>query len=39
VLDRLRAWRSGARPLVSLRPEFRASAVVAEWRRLLERSA
>ncbi|MGE4049877.1 MAG: glycosyltransferase family 4 protein [Piscinibacter sp.] len=35
VVEKLRAWRSGARPKAFLRPEFRASAVVAEWRRLL----
>ena len=35
VIERLRAWRDGARPKTFLRPEFRASAVVAEWRRLL----
>lgn len=36
VLDRLRAWRNGGRPRVSMRPEFRASAVVAHWQRLIE---
>ncbi|MGE3376611.1 MAG: glycosyltransferase family 4 protein [Vicinamibacteria bacterium] len=35
VIERLRAWRAGARPKAFLRPEFRASAVVAEWRGLL----
>jgi glycosyltransferase involved in cell wall biosynthesis len=39
VIDRLRAWRDGARPKVLLRPAFRASAVVTEWRRLLGASA
>lgn len=36
IVDRLRAWRSGGRPRASLRPEFRASAVVAQWQRLIE---
>lgn len=35
VIEKIRAWRGGARPSVFLRPEFRASAVVAEWRRIL----
>ena len=36
IIERLRAWRAGGRPKVSLRPEFRASSVLGEWRRLLE---
>ncbi len=36
IVERLRAWRAGARPKVSLRPEFRISRVLGEWRRLLE---
>lgn len=39
IVDRLRAWRSGARPQARLKPEFRASAVVAQWRRFLEGGA
>jgi len=35
----LRAWQAGARPRVSLRPEFRAAGVLGEWRRLLEAPA
>lgn len=38
IVARLLAWREGKRPTVSLRPEFRASSVVADWRRLLEGS-
>ncbi|MDH5536852.1 MAG: glycosyltransferase family 4 protein [Betaproteobacteria bacterium] len=36
IVDRLRAWRAGGRPRVSLRPELRSASVVGEWRRLLE---
>jgi glycosyltransferase involved in cell wall biosynthesis len=36
VADKVAAWRDGGRPQVRAQPQFRASAVVAEWRRLLE---
>lgn len=36
IIARLRAWREGGRPRVSLRPEFRTTNVVREWRQLLE---
>lgn len=39
IVGRLQAWRGGRRPRVSLKPEFRASPVVAQWRRLLEGDA
>jgi hypothetical protein len=36
VADKVAAWRDGGRPQVRAQPQFRAPAVVAEWRRLLE---
>lgn len=36
VTARVARWRDGARPQVNGRPEFRSSAVLAEWQRLLE---
>jgi glycosyltransferase involved in cell wall biosynthesis len=36
IVAKLRAWREGNRPRVSLRSELRASNVIAQWRRLLE---
>ena len=35
VAERILAWRTSARPLVSARPEFRASNVARAWERLL----
>lgn len=39
VVDKLREWREGRRPRVSLRPEFRASNVLEQWRRMLDKRA
>jgi glycosyltransferase involved in cell wall biosynthesis len=36
LIAKLRAWHDGARAQVAARPEFRASAVIAEWLRLVE---
>lgn len=36
IVARLRRWQEGNRPRVSLRPQFRLSSVVAQWRELLE---
>lgn len=35
VLARLERWRQGARPVVSLRPEYRRSRVLERWGQLL----
>ena len=35
IVERLRAWRSGARPVVRARKEFRLSNVVRDWERVL----
>jgi hypothetical protein len=34
-VERIRAWRAGARPHVAPDPRFRLSAVTAQWRSLL----
>jgi hypothetical protein len=34
-VDRIRAWRSGARPTTAPDPRFRLSTVVQQWRALL----
>lgn len=36
IIARLRDWRSGNRPKVTLRSELRTAAVVEHWRRLLQ---
>jgi glycosyltransferase involved in cell wall biosynthesis len=36
IVAKLRSWRAGNRPRVTLRPEFRLSSVIAQWRALLE---
>jgi glycosyltransferase involved in cell wall biosynthesis len=38
IVARVRQWRDGGRPSVSGRVAFRTSAVLAEWRRLVESS-
>ena len=37
-LRTIEAWAAGARPIVRARPEFRLSAIAAEWRSLLTES-
>jgi hypothetical protein len=34
-IERIRAWRDGARPRVGPDPRFRLSAIAGEWRSLL----
>jgi len=35
IVERLRAWRSGARPVVRAKKEFRLSNVIRDWERVL----
>jgi len=39
ILERLRAWHAGARPLVTLQAAFRTASVLVQWRQLLEGAA
>ncbi len=35
LIERIRAWRAGDRPVVGPDPRFRLGTVAAEWRKIL----